>query len=300
MGDGVRVGILYESGEWSDFKLRDEVQAALNAIAPNPEATGVAAINMQDPRCLDEALRCTLLVSRVFASARFRDHQAAHRAMAHLITAAGDAGIPLLNCGKAHSYEISKRASTAALDHAGLKVPAVYDCGLPEAIDPTALSYPCILKPDCGGRTTATALVADAAEAAAFLATAPPIEFIAQQYIEPVRGFITRVEVIDGAAPLIVKRSVAAGGLSAYHLGSRYSIYTPHPDAIAAQALRAADTLGFTFGSFDIIEAPEGAFFIDANSVSNVSEDCTELFDFDLMAAYGRVIARKALETRSL
>lgn len=298
MDGSIRVGILYESGEWSDFKLRDEVQRFLKEQAPSgaqDASPGEAVlIDMEEPRCIEEALQCTLLVSRVFASARFRGHSASHRAMERLIPAAENAGIPLLNPGIAHGYEVDKRAATEALGRAGMAVPAIYACGLSQSIDAASLPYPCIIKPNCGGRTTATALAADSAEAERFLAGAPAIEFIAQQYIEPIMGFITRAEVVDGAVPLIVKRSVAEGGLSAYHLGSRYSIYRPHPQAIEAAVLKAAETLGFAFGSFDIIETPRGAFFIDANSVSNVSEDCTELFGYDLMAAYGKALARRA------
>ncbi len=291
MGEAVRVGILYESGEWSDFKLRDEVAAALGS-----EGEAVL-VNMEEPGCIQEALGCSLLVSRVFASARFRGHSASHRTMELLIPAAEQAAIPLLNPGRAHGFEVDKQAATEALGRAGLAVPAIFARGLPAALNPQALPYPCIVKPNCGGRTTATAILADSTQAARFLAEAPAIEFIAEEYIQPAGDFITRVEVVDGAVPLIVKRSVAEGGLSAYHLGSRYSIYRPHPAAIEALALKAAAALDFAFGSFDIIEAADGTpFFIDANSVSNVSEDCTQTFGLDLMAAYGRAIARRALE----
>ena len=61
----------------------------------------------------------------------------------------------------------------------------------------------------------------------------------------------------------------------------------------ARAVLEAARILDIQFGSFDVIEAAEGNFIIDANSVSNVSEDCTELFGFDLMAAYARALAAR-------
>ena len=64
-------------------------------------------------------------------------------------------------------------------------------------------------------------------------------------------------------------------------------------------ALRAARALGIGFGSFDVIETRHGAYFIDANSVSNVSEDCTELFGFDLMRAHARGMARRYCQMRS-
>ena len=58
--------------------------------------------------------------------------------------------------------------------------------------------------------------------------------------------------------------------------------------------LAAGRLLGIEFGSFDVVEtAGGGAFIIDANSVSNVSEDCTELFGIDLMREYATAIARR-------
>ena len=90
-----------------------------------------------------------------------------------------------------------------------------------------------------------------------------------------------------------MKRSVAASGLSSYHEGSTYELYPDCPAAVTDAVLEAARILDIQFGSFDVIEAAEGNFIIDANSVSNVSEDCTELFGFDLMAAYARALAAR-------
>ena len=99
--------------------------------------------------------------------------------------------------------------------------------------------------------------------------------------------------MVDSRIALVVKRSVAASGLSSYHEGSTYELYPDCPAAATDAVLEAARILDIQFGSFDVIEAAEGNFIIDANSVSNVSEDCTELFGFDLMAAYARALAAR-------
>ena len=70
-------------------------------------------------------------------------------------------------------------------------------------------------------------------------------------------------------------------------------LYPDCPAAVTDAVLEAARILDIQFGSFDVIEAAEGNLIIDANSVSNVSEDCTELFGFDLMAAYARALAAR-------
>ena len=117
--------------------------------------------------------------------------------------------------------------------------------------------------------------------------------FVVQEYVEPEFGYVTRIEVVDDALPLIAKRSIGEGGLSSYHAGSTYELYPDCPDDVRDAALSAACALGISFGSFDVIETRHGAYFIDANSVSNVSEDCTELFGFDLMRAHAWGMTRR-------
>ena len=115
--------------------------------------------------------------------------------------------------------------------------------------------------------------------------------------VEDVAGAGTVVSRSPGVPPA-VKRSVAANGLSSYHEGSTYELYPDCPGPVVDAVLSAGQLLGIEFGSFDVIESDQGDVIIDANSVSNVSEDCTELFGgFDLMAAYAQAIAARWHET---
>lgn len=286
------IGILYESDEWSDHKLASEL-----ARAVEPANVEVVMIDMERDDCIERALACTVVISRVFASAAFRGHEASFAHMDELMAALADTDadtdIVLLNPPCAHRYEIDKVAAAAALAQAGIVVPRLYAQGTPAVLADVRMPFPCIIKPLCGGRTTCTALVQDAQQTTAFLKTAPDVVFLVQEYIEPVRGFITRIEIVDGAVVLAVKRSIAENGLSAYRFGSTYEAYKDLPDALRRDAERAAHALGFVFGSFDVIEGPDGPVFIDANSVSNVSEDCTELFGMDLMQRYARAITAR-------
>lgn len=282
------IGLLYESGEWSDYKLAAELCEAgcdvrLVDMAHASSAEVAAAVRS-----------CSLLVSRVFASAVFRGHQAAHARMDEAIALAAAEGIPLVNPPQAHGYEVDKRRTVEALGAEGLDVPRVQACGLPGELDAEAFAYPCVIKPNCGGRTTHTLLARTVEEARSFLAAAPELAFIVEDYIVPERGFITRIELVDGSCALIVKRSVVAGGLSAYHLGSTYELYPECAAEVRAAAEKAGRVLGIEFGSFDVIESGGRAFVIDANAVSNVSPDNTETFGgLDLMRAYAQAIARR-------
>lgn len=293
-----RIGVLYESDEWSDHKLAAELAAAL-AEACGDGAPAVETIDMTRGDCVERALACDMLVSRVFASARFRGHDAALVNMGRLVDEADARGIPMVNEGRAHRYEVSKAAATERLAEAGIATPAIIAAGMPRELDASVFAYPCIIKPDCGGRSTHTLLAHDEDEAKCFLAQAPAMPFVAQEYVEPEFGYVTRIEVVDDELPLIAKRSIGDGGLSSYHAGSTYELYPDCPDAVRQAALRAAAVLGIGFGSFDVIETRHGAYFIDANSVSNVSEDCTELFGFDLMRAHARGMARRYCQMRS-
>ena len=282
------IGVLYESDEWSDHKLAAELATAL-ADTCGEDAPTVTMIDMTRGDCVEQALACGMLVSRVFASARFRGHDAALESMERLVDEAQARGIVMINEPRAHRYEVSKVAATRTLAEADLMTPAIIAFGMPEGLDASAFAYPCVIKPDCGGRSTHTLLARDADEARRFIAQAPALPFVVQEYVEPEFGYVTRIEVVDDELPLIAKRSIGEGGLSSYHAGSTYELYPDCPDGVRD----AARALGIGFGSFDVIETRHGAYFIDANSVSNVSEDCTELFGFDLMRAHARGMARR-------
>ena len=282
------VGVLYESSEWSDFKLAQELAA---------RDLPVRLIDMERPDAVEAALSCRFLVSRVFASALARGHIASHEHMDEVIERVAQLNLTLINPGRAHAFEVSKRASTEELRRAGIAVPAVYACGQPASLDPATLVYPCVIKPDCGGRSARTAVLHKTREAEAFLATAPRgTVFIVESFERARADYLTRVEIVGGKIAHAHRRSIAANELSSYHFGCTYEPYDDLPAAVRDAAERAAATLSFEVGSFDIIETAEAPVFIDANSVSNVSADCEELLGYDLMAEYADYISTRYQE----
>ena len=270
------IGILYESKEWSVFALREHIETA---------GVPVKLIDLQevlDPAAL---FSCSLIVNRVFASAVFRGHKKALEQMEGVIELLDGKSIPMINPAEAHYYETSKARTKEALSEKGFAVPVLYGmidpAGTGESLE---LKYPCVVKPDCGGRTNYTFIINDQEELTESLKDVPDVLFIAEEFIPPAYGFVTRIEVIDRECRLAVKRSVTKSGLSAYHLGSGYEIYKDLPVEIRDAAINAMECLHIEVGSLDIIENETGFYIIDVNSVSNVSEDNTEMFDFDLMA----------------
>ena len=69
--------------------------------------------------------------------------------------------IPMVNPYRAHFYEINKELSTNTLRENGISVPEVYGTFHKESVWKLSLKYPCIIKPNCGGRTTCTYIIQD-------------------------------------------------------------------------------------------------------------------------------------------
>lgn len=285
----MRLGLLFESDEWSDWHLRDELSAA---------GFAVEMIDLADEGADTRALSCQALACRVFASAYERGHEGAVACFEELLPHIEKADIPMVNPPRAFAFETSKRAASRAAAQAGLDVPAIHLCcparELAFRSKEKPIPYPTIVKPDCGGRGADTFIVHDGEELTqAALSLPPEQKMLVQDYVRPERGFLDRIEIVDGKAALVFKRSIGDDGLSGYHHGSSYERYTQAPPELLDACQRAAQALDFIVGSFDVIENGGNYYFIDFNSVSNVSEDCTELYGMDLMRAHAKCIARR-------
>ena len=283
------IGILYESHEWSDYHLASELEGF---------GCPVMMIDAEDADCQVRALGCDLLVSRVFASAYSRGHNASLARIPVLFETAERAGIRVINPARAHAFETSKARATEELERAGVPVPRVF--GVFQAGELAAGSlfraedFPLIVKPDCGGRGGDTFIVRDAEGLKRSLSGVEPgLSMVVEEYVEPAFGYLTRIEIVGGEPVLVLKRSVAANGLSGYHHGSVYGFYPECSQFVLDCARAASAALSFEVGSFDVIESEGRIAFIDCNSVSNVSEDCTDLFHMDLMREHARYIAHE-------
>jgi len=278
------IAVLYESDEWSSYALNDYIQKL-----------GMPSFMVNTEKAIDfEALfACRLVVNRVFASAQFRGHKQSLQRMPQIIEALKRQSIPMCNPYNAHFYEISKERATKALMRHQFQVPKIFGTFTKDTFDILDVVYPLIIKPDCGGRTNCTYIIHNSEEFTQAAAQLPNITMIAQEYIEPVFGYLTRIEVIDSACQLILKRSIADNGLSAYRLGSTYARYENCADEIKNAAVDAMKLLEIETGSMDIIENETGYYIIDVNSVSNASEDNTEAFNFNIMLKTAEYIAKK-------
>ena len=281
------IGVLYESHEWSDYHLASELEGF---------GCPVTMIDAEDADCQARALDCDLLVSRVFASAYSRGHDASLARIPVLFETAERAGVRVINPARAHAFETSKARATEELERAGIPVPhvfGVFPAGeLAAGLFPRDAEFPLIVKPDCGGRGGDTFIVRDAEGLKRSLSGVEPgLSMVVEEYVEPAFGYLTRIEIVGGEPVLVLKRSVAANGLPGYHHGSVYGFYPECSQFVLDCARAASAALSFEVGSFDVIESQGRIAFIDCNSVSNVSEDCTDMFQMDLLREHARYIA---------
>ena len=286
------IGILFESKEWSSYAIHEYIVDM-----------GVKArlIDLQEDGNEAEILSCSMILSRIFASAVFRGHQKSLERMPGIIGMLKEKGISMINPCNAHFYEVSKQLSTGTLERHGFTVPKVFGVFSPsQMLKANTIAYPCVVKPDCGGRTNHTYVIRSGGELESCMRGAPDILFIAEEYIYPEYGYLTRIEVIDRSCKLILKRSVTESGLSAYNLGSTYAAYDDCRAEIKEAAVRAMELLCIEAGSMDIIENETGFYMIDINSVSNASEDNTEMFGFDLMKETAKYAVKKYREMTAL
>lgn len=281
------IGILYESHEWSSTVLRKYIAQ---------QGIKVDLIDLETEVDIDEILKHDVIVNRVFASAQFRGHHKSLQVVEELLDEIKSSNIELINSYQAHFYEISKLRTTNKLAKLGFSVPETYDVfngGQKPNFD--EVEYPCVLKPDCGGRTNYTYILEDESELKAALIEIEDcdFEFVMQEYISTTKGYITRIEVVGNELHSVLKRSVVEEGLSAYNLGSEYESYSDCPQIIIDTALEAIKELEMELGSLDIIETKDDFYIIDVNSVSNFAPENIEMFGFNLIKDVADYIVKR-------
>ena len=84
--------------------------------------------------------------------------------------------------------------------------------------------------------------------------------FIVEEFLVARAGYVTRIEIVGGACAHIQKRSIAACGLSSYHVGSTYEAYDDTCRRRCAMSPSGPPLCwGSSSGSFDVIETERGA-----------------------------------------
>jgi glutathione synthase/RimK-type ligase-like ATP-grasp enzyme len=281
------LGILYDSVEWSNHHLADIIRAA---------GIETELINLdKEPVCFERMGRHRLLVNRLFPSAFFRGHVRAFKVAGSVLHTLDDMGIPMVNPYPSFPYDWSKTCAGFALTKHGIPAPRCYAYFTEEEqLDKNSISYPCVLKPDCGGRSLYTYILDRRRDLERALGEIPKVPFIVQEHIEPTKKFTTRIEIVGDKVMSVMKRFVGETAISSYHAGSVFKDYQDCPEEVIDSAGRALRILHMDMGSLDIVETDGDKFYlIDINGTSNFSEDNIEMFGYDPMAPMAEYITTR-------
>ncbi|SRR6056297_467895 len=284
------IGILYESIEWSNKQLAKHL---------NNSGIKTELINLEEDTIdLNSILKHKLIVNRIFPSSLFRGYKKSYKLAMSILRIIDDYNIPMINTYKSYQYDCSKISTSCILENNSLPAPKIYAFFQGEiSLNNYNIFYPCILKPDCGGRSKYTFILRDKKELEKSLEKIPDFPFIIQEYIHPDKNYTTRVEVVGEKIMTVLKRYIGKGNLSGYHSGSEYKDYDDCPKEILKASKEALKYLNIDMGSLDIIETINKEFYIiDVNATSNFSEDNIEMLGFDPIKVMAKHIKEKYKE----
>ena len=147
---------------------------------------------------------------------------------------------------------------------------------------------------DCGGRSHDLRIIRAEEAWADLKRTMVQTEWIFQEYVEPNKGYTTRVEVVGENIMTVLKRFVGKNDISSYSAGSQYEVYTDYPPDIMKDSIAILKILHVEMGSLDFIENDNGeAYLIDVNATSNFTPDYIPLLGFDPMEFMAKFIVEK-------
>jgi len=275
-----RVGILYESPEWSNLHLAQLLEA---------RGAEVELIDLrEDSLSLGDEPPLCLYINRVFPSAVMRGSAPSINLAREYVLWLESKGKRVINPSQASFYDYDKVATYIKLSQLGILVPQTIVCTSLPALREGAeiIGFPLILKLNVGGRAYKTEIFLSSSEWGEGLKGG--VDFgadhllLLQRYISPLGGYTLRSEVVGGEMICLLKRYVAEGGISSWSRGSKY-VVVPHPaKEIVSLSLRVAEETGIEMGSLDLIQDEEGRIYVlELNATSNFTPEYIPLLGFD-------------------
>ena len=282
------LAILYESEEWSNLYLRDYIMnKGFEVLFVDFEKAEFNAAFFD---------RVTLLVNRIFPSSYFRGHLKTYYKGVDFLRELNEKGIPMINSFEALTYDFDKELVCKTLRANNINTPKIYCTS--KDFSPDKIKFPCIVKPNIGGRSSCTAKVENTGELMEFLKTLPPIEFIFQEYIKSIDNYTLRIEVINKEVFSAVKRSIDEKGISSYHRGAVYEKGFELDKHIEDMVMNALDVLNIKMGGIDVIVSDKGPSIIDVNATSNFSKAFVDYLQKNPLDKMGDLIIDEYLKIR--
>jgi glutathione synthase/RimK-type ligase-like ATP-grasp enzyme len=237
-----------------------------------------------------------LYVNRLSASSYQRNNQRAIALTFSYFKFLAAQGARILNGHHAH-LEMNKADQLLAFRQHGLSTPRTWVFNDRAQLHhlPDGFPFPLLIKPAQGG---AGSLIQRFDTRSALLAGLPHIALppdelmLAQAYVPPARGYVNRVEVLDGqilyalhvypadSFNLCPADACAVEGAEASQ--ATFLLNTCLDPAIAEAILRFFKTLELDFGSIEFLEGADGtAYFYDLNLNSNYRTNVLGVENFD-------------------
>lgn len=274
------ITIIFESDEWSNRYLRDYIAG---------KGYEVNFINFEEKDLDDDWLKNTdLLINRIFPSSYFRNHTKTYFQGYELMDNLYEKGVPMINSYRAFLYDFNKALVCNDLAMQSINVPKVYCSSNDFLIN--SIKFPCIVKPNRGGRSTYTYVVNNQNELESIMKTLPKVEFIFQEYIKSIDNYTLRIEAIDGKIFSAVKRSMDESGISSYHRGAEYEHIDMLDTCISDLVIKVLEILDIKMGGIDVIVSENGPYIIDVNATSNYSKDFVEFLGKNPLSKMGDLI----------
>ena len=256
------IAIIYESEEWSNIYLKDYlVKKGFEVLFINFEEAVFDAEFFSSAK---------LIVNRIFPSSYFRGHVKTYYKGIDFLRKLHEKEIPMINSFEALMYDFDKLLVCKTLRDNNINTPEIYCSSRDFSVD--KIKFPCIVKPNRGGRSTYTGKVDNTEELFEFLNTLPAIDFIFQEYIKSIDNYTLRIEVINEEIFSAVKRSMDEKGISSYHRGAVYEHVHKLDKQIENLVIDTLSILNIKMGGIDVIVNDNGPYIIDVNATSNFSK----------------------------
>lgn len=280
------IAIIYESEEWSNTYLRDYIMK---------NGYEVVFINFEEA-VLNAAFfdSVGLIVNRIFPSSFFRGHMKTYFKGIDFLKELNEKRIPMINSYKALMYDFDKKLVCKTLHDNNIRTPEIYCSSKNFSVD--KIEFPCIVKPNSGGRSRYTVKVESIDELYEFLKISPQIEFIFQKYIKSIDNYTLRIEVLNGEVFSAVKRSIDENGISSYHRGAVYEHVYELDKHIEHMVIDTLNILNIKMGGIDLITNDRGPYIIDVNATSNFSKEFVDFLQKNPLDKMGDIIIDEYLK----
>lgn len=313
------IAVIYEHEAWMAplFDSLERAGAPYERVFANAQAF--------DPTAA--APDWSLAVNKVSPSSYLRGHAPSIAFARQFLPFLEQRGIPLVNGSEAFRLETSKALQLLLLHRLGVRAPAAHVVNDPGRIVDAArgLRAPFIVKPNIGG-SGALARRFDSLEelaaATAEIDLGPDGTGLVQEYLEPLDGSISRLEVLDGELLYGIKiwsqktddfnlcpadicqvpgSEIVTGSVdelaatTAAKKPMRIEAFDPPREMVDA-AIRIAGEGRLDVGGVEyLVAARDGLPYVyDVNALSNFVTDATSLVGFDPHERFARYLVERA------